>query len=455
MDRAKEMGEGNIPRLLLKFSIPGIIGMLVNALYNIVDRIFVGRGVDSLAIAGITIGFPIMLITMAFTMLIGIGATSLISIRLGEKKKEEAELILGNAIVLLVIVAIVFSGLSLLFMDPLLQKLGASNIVLPYASQYLRIILLGTVLMSLGFGMNNFIRAEGNPRIAMYTMLIGAIANIALDYLFIFIFHWGIQGAAIATVIAQAISAVWVVYYFLGGQSVLKIHRKNFRLDYSIVAKVVAVGFPMFAMQLVNSLQQTILNKSLSIYGGDLAISVMGIIFSVTTILLMPVIGINQGAQPIIGFNYGAKQYERVKETLKLAIIAATVIVLIGFFITRLFPVQIISMFSKDDMELIRLGTHGLLVTCMLLPIVGFQIVGSSYFQAIGKPKQATILTLSRQLLLFIPALLILPRFLGLEGIWRTLPVADLGSFILTGIWLANELKNLGGKRQKELLNSA
>jgi len=453
MDRSKQMGEGNVTRLLIKFSIPGIIGMLVNALYNIVDRIFVGRVVGSLGIAGITIGFPVMLVTMAFSMLVGMGATSLISIRLGEQKKEEAELITGNAIVLLILIAITFSALGLIFLDPLLKIFGASSAVLPYATQYLRIILLGTVLMSIGFGMNNFIRAEGNPRVAMYTMLIGAVANIILNYIFIFIFGLGIKGAAVATIISQGISSAWVLYYFLFGNSVLRIRRINLKLNPSIILKVLAVGFPMFAMQLVNSLQQAILNKSLSIYGGDLAISAMGIIFSIGTIIIMPVTGINQGAQPIIGYNYGARQYDRVKKTLKLAILAATSIALIGFLVIRLFPEQMIALFSKNDIELIKMGTHGLLTFFLLLPVVGFQIIGSNYFQAVGKPKQATILTLSRQALLFIPALLILPHFWGLEGIWRTAPVADLGSFVLTGICLLNELKNLDRQHNKKVLN--
>lgn len=443
MDHSKQLGEGSIGRLLIKFSIPGIIGMTVNALYNIVDRIFVGRGVGSLAIAGTTIGFPIMLIFMAFSMLVGMGATSLISIRLGEKKKEDAELIAGNAMLLLIILSLSLSILGLLFLTPLLELFGASSAVLPYASDYMRIILLGTVLMGISFGMNNFIRAEGNPRIAMFTMIIGAVANIILDYYFIFILDLGIKGAALATIIAQGISAAWVLYYFLWGKSFLKIRRKNLKLQLLIIQQIVTIGFPPFAMQLVNSVQQLILLKSLGIYGGDMAIAAMGIIFSISTILVMPVIGISQGAQPIIGYNYGARQYKRVKETLKSAIAAATLIVSVGFVCARLFPEAIVALFAKNDMQLIALGSHALLTFFLFLPLIGFQVVSSNYFQSIGKPIQATILTLSRQILLFIPALLILPQFWGLEGVWRTQPVADLGSFILTGLWLFYELKRL------------
>ena len=443
MDHAKQLGEGSLGTLLLKFSIPAIVGMTVSALYNIVDRIFVGRGVGSLAIAGITIGFPIMLIVMAFSMLVGMGATSLISIRLGEKKKEEAELIAGNALLLLIILSLSLSIPGLLFLTPLLKLFGASNEVLPYAGDYLRIILLGTVLFGISFGMNNFIRAEGNPHTAMYTMLIGAVANIVLDYYFIFILGLGIKGAALATVIAQGISALWVLYYFFFGRSVLKIQWKNLKLEPFVIRSIFTIGFPPFAMQLVDSVKQVILLKSLGIYGGDLAIAAMGILFSISTILVMPVIGISQGAQPIIGYNYGARQYKRVKKALQSAIAAATLIISLGFVFTRLFPEAIVALFAKNDIPLIALGSHALLTFFLFLPIIGFQVIGATYFQSVGKAKQATIITLSRHILFFIPALLILPQFWGLEGVWRTQPVADLGSFILTGLWLFYELQRL------------
>jgi len=442
--RAQQLGEEKIAKLLLKFSIPAIVGMMVNATYNVVDRIFVGRGIGSLGIAGITLGFPIMLVTMAFAMLIGMGATSLISIRLGEQKKEEAEVIAGNAVVLLMLISVTISVLSITFLKPILIAFGASTDVLPYAMEYLTIILVGTIIMGISFGMNNFIRAEGNPRIAMYTMLIGAITNIGLDALFIFVLELGIKGAALATVLAQGVSALWVLHYFLFGKSTIKLYRRNLRLNPAIVTKIMAVGFPPFAMQLANSLQNAILNKSLSIYGGDIAISAMGVIFSIATFMIMPIIGINQGVQPIIGYNYGARQFKRVKEALKLAIIVATSIAFIGYIITRIFPHKLISLFNSTDTQLINIGTNGMLIFFFFLPIIGFQIISSNYFQAVGKPKQATILNLSRQFLLFIPALLILPKLWGLDGIWLAAPVADAGSSLITGTWLYYELKFLG-----------
>ncbi len=443
MDHSKQLGEERVSRLLLRFSIPAIVGMLVNALYNVVDRIFIGRGLGSLGIAGITVGFPIMIIIMAFGMLFGIGATSLMSIRLGEGKKEEAEQIIGNAMVLLISSALLISVLGLIFMDPLLRKFGASEAVLPYARDYLRIILFGAVFQSVGFGMNSFIRAEGSPKTAMFTMLIGAILNTILDPILIFNFNLGMKGAAYATIFSQAVSAAWVLYFFYGGKSSLKIHSKNLRLRWPIVVGIISIGMAPFAMQLAASVLTVILNTSLQSYGGDIAISAMGVINSVTMLFLMPIFGINQGAQPIIGYNYGARRFDRVKEALTQAIAAATAVVMLGFLATRFFPETLIRLFYDKDAELIALGSHGLQVFLFFLPIIGFQIVGANYFQAVGKPKQAMLLSLSRQVLILIPALLILPRIYGLEGVFMAGPLADLVSSVLTAIWLTLEFRHL------------
>ena len=448
MNRSEQLGEEKISRLLLKFSIPAVIGMLVNALYNIVDRIFIGRTVGEPGIAGIAIGFPLMLVLMAFGMLIGIGATSLVSIRLGEKKKDEAEVILGNSMMLLIGIAVVLTSVGLLFLDPLLRLSGASQTILPYARDYMSIILFGVIFQNIGFGMNNFIRAEGNPKIAMYTMLIGAILNIILDAVFVLVFGWGVKGAALATILSQAVSAGWVLYYFLGGKSLLKIHIRNLKLQLPIVTKIVAIGSAPFAMQMVASVLGIIINNSLKIYGGDVAIAGMGIINSIAMLILMPIFGINQGAQPIIGYNYGAEKFDRVKHALKLAVIAATVVVTVGFIVTQLFTRQIISVFIKDEIQLIEFSTHALRVFLIFLPIIGFQMVSANYFQAVGKPKQAIFLSLSRQFIFLIPALLILPIFFKLEGILIAGPVADLGASIITGIWIYRELKNLDDKHQ-------
>ena len=455
MDRSKQLGEEKVVKLLLKFSLPAIIGMLVNALYNVVDRIFIGNGVGSLGIAATTIAFPIMLIILAFAMLIGIGATSLISIRLGEKKKEEAELILANGIVMLAGVSLLISALGLVFLEPLLKIFGASQAVLPYAKDYVRIILWGSIFQCVSFGVNGFIRAEGDPKTAMVTMLIGAILNTILDPIFIFVFNWGIAGAAYATVLAQLIATAWMFKYYFSGKSLLKLHWQNFKLNPAIMSSIFAIGSAPFSMQLAACLLTVILNNSLSFYGGDVAISGMGVIHSVITLILMPIFGINQGVQPIIGFNYGAGKFDRVKEALKLAMLAATAIVSIGFVVTQLFPQQIISLFNREDQQLIVFGTHALRTFLIFLPIIGFQIVGANYFQAVGKPKQAMFLSLSRQVLLFIPALLILPGIFGLDGILMAGPASDLISSLITGLWLWREFANLDQKHRDSCLSEA
>lgn len=450
MNQSDQMAVETIPKLLIRFSLPAIVGMLVSSLYNIVDSIFVGRGVGSLALAGVTVSIPIITIFMACIMLIGMGATSLISIRLGEGRGDDAERIIGNALVLFLIIGITLTIVGLIFLEPILIFFGASPNILPYSMDYMRIILMGSTLLAIGTGMNNFIRAEGNPKIAMNTMLIGAVTNIILDYIFIFIFKWGIKGAATATIISYGVTSTWVLYHFLAGNSSLKLRFENLKLKGLVVKGIMVVGFPTFVLQVTGSIQQLILNRSLAEYGGDLALAVIGIIMIIITFLVMPAMGISQGAQPIIGFNYGAKNYGRVKDTLKLSILSATLIVTFGFLISRVFPAQLIGMFN-DDPELIKLGIHSMEIFFKFLPLIGVQMISSSYFQATGKPNQATILGLSRQVLIFIPLLILLPRYFGLEGIWWSGPLSDLGAFLLTSLWLWVEIKNLN--RSEDLKN--
>lgn len=454
MDNSIQLGEQKILNLLIKFSIPAIIGMVVNALYNVVDRIFIGNGVGKLGIGGITISFPVMLIMMAFSVLIGIGANSLVAIRLGQNKKEEAEGIFGNAISLMIIISLAITVIGLIYLDPILKLLGASEQILPYAKDYLQIILIGGVFQTIGMGMNNFIRSEGNPKIAMYTMLIGAVINTILDPLFIFVFHWGMRGAALATIFSQFFSAAWVLLYFLRGKSLLKIHRKNLILKPSVVSGILALGAAPFAMQLAASVQNLIMNTSLVNYGGDIAISGMGIVNSIITLMIMPLFGINQGAQPIIGYNYGAKKYDRVKKTYKLTVIFATVIVIVGWVATRLFPRQFVYLFNRTDTELIEFGVMAIKRFLIFLPVIGFQIVSSNYFQAVGKPKHSALLGLSRQVLILIPALLLLPRFFGLEGVISAGPLADIVSSLITGIFILIEMKKLAAKHESTLTKS-
>lgn len=449
MVNTKSLENEKISSLLWKFSWPAVIAMLVNSLYNIIDRIFVGRGVGDIAIAATTVAFPIMLILMAVSVLIGVGATSLISIRLGQKKSEEAERIAGNAIVLLILFPICISSIYFLFSDPILKFFGASAQVLPYARDFTHIVMLASALGSISMGMVNFIRAEGNPRMAMYTQIAGTLINVVLNYIFVMRLGFGIKGSAMATVCGQTFSCLWVLRYYLWGPSLLKIRLKNFKLQRSLVFNIMAIGFAPFAMQLAHSLQNTILNKALTTYGGDMALSAMGIIGSVATLMFMPIFGISQGAQPIIGFNYGAQQYDRVKEALKKAVIVGTVIAVVGTTAMNIWAVQIVGLFSENNISLTTLAAHALSVYFLMFPVAGFQIVASQYFQAVGKPVQSTILGLSRQLLLLIPLLLILPHFWGIEGVWRAQPIADLLSALITAFIIIREIRHLRGIEMK------
>jgi putative MATE family efflux protein len=311
---------------------------------------------------------------------------------------------------------------------------------------YLQIILIGGIFMGVGFGMNNIIRAEGNPRIAMATMLIGALMNAILDPIFIFLFGWGIQGAAIATILSQLVSAIWVLRYFLSGKSTLHFHFKNLRLNPSIVSRIFLIGIAPFVLQIGATLLYVILNKNLHLYGGDTAISVMGIITSINMLILMPIFGINQGAQPIIGYNYGAQQFDRVKETLRTATLAATGVVIIGFLFIMGFPQGFIQLFNKTDQNLISMGVKALRIFLLMLPLIGFQIVGTGYFFAVGKAKEAMFLSLIRQLLILIPLVVILPQFFGLIGIFAAGPISDAIAFVLTALLLGIEFKKLDQK---------
>lgn len=444
------MGTEKISRLLFRFSLPAIAGMMVQATYNVVDRIYIGNGVGPLGIAGATVGFPVMLVLMAFGMLVGIGGAAALSIALGEGKKELAQKILANSLSLLLIESLFLMAAGLIFLDPLLTLFGASDAILPYARDYLQIILLGVVVNQIGFGMNNFIRGEGNPRVAMVTMLIGAGLNIILDPLFIFVLDMGIRGAAVATVISQFASSVWVMAYFLGPRSVLSIKLHEMRLDRGVVIRIIAIGSAPFVMQLTSSVLNMILNNQLQRYGGDLAISSVGIIYSVLMFILMPIFGLNQGAQPLIGYNYGARRFDRVKEASRLAIIAASVITLTGFLAAQLFPAGLVSLFAPGNRELLDMAVPAMRRFFLMVPLIGFQIVASNYFQATGQPKKAMVLSMSRQVLFLIPLILILPLFWGLEGIWFAPPVSDVLSALVTGLYFFIDIRRLDKEKQRE-----
>jgi len=444
VDRSQELGQTPVGRLLWRYFVPAITGVLTNALYNVVNRIYIGRGVGSLALAGLSVTFPIMIIAMAFGMLVGMGAAALVSIRLGQRNKPEAEKILGNAFMLSLLISLGVTVLGLLARDPILALFGASPETLVYARQYITIVLWGNIFQGTGFGLNNLIRAEGNARTAMYTMLVGAVCNALLDPLFIFVFKMGVAGAAVATVISMAISSVWVLLHFTGGSSLLRLRPENMRLDRSIVLGIMSIGMAPFAMQLAGSVINALFNIQLIKYGGDVAVGAMGIINGVAMMVVFCVIAINMAAQPIIGYNYGARQYPRVRRTLKIAIVAATAFTTAGFLAVELFPGAIIGLFNRSDPGLLRIGVPGMRVLLAAFPVVGFQVVSSNFFQAIGKARISMFLNLLRQVIVLIPMVLILPPLLGIDGVWLSGPIADLAAAAITAVMISRELRRLG-----------
>ncbi len=442
MDRSEALGKEPVGKLLWDFSLPAIVGMLVNALYNVVDSIFVGNGVGQIGLTAVTIAYPIMLVMMGFGMLIGVGASSLVSIRLGQQNKEAAEKILGNSLTLLFIIAAVFTTVLMLFLDPILRALGAEGEVLGYARDFTHIIAIGSISLYLGFGLNNIIRSEGNPRIAMFTMLISAILNIVLNPLLILGVGLGIKGSALATVISQTVSAIWVLAYFFSRKSILKIKTENLRLSGPVVGEIIKIGISPFLMQIAASVVSLLFNVSLIRYGGDLAVAAYGIAGRVGMLILMPIFGINQGVQPIIGYNYGARHYARVIEAVKKATFAGSVFSVLGFVFIQVCDVYIVRLFNSNP-ELVSLGSYAIRIVLLMLPLIGFQVVGASYFQAVGQAGKAAFLSMSRQVILLIPLILILPQFFGLGGVWAASPVADLVSAMITGGYLWSEMKRL------------
>ncbi|AIY82494.1 MATE family efflux transporter [Clostridium baratii] len=444
MNKQKRLGEEPILKLLLSFSIPAIVGMVVNTLYNIIDRMYIGRieGIGPLALTGVGITMPIMTIILAFGMLVGIGTAARVSLKLGEHNKDSAEEHLGNAFTLIIIISIAITILGLLFLDPILGIFGASENTEIYARQYMQIIFVGTIVNMLSFGLNHSIRSDGSPKVAMLSMLIGAITNIILDPVFIFGFGMGVRGAAIATVISQILTTVWILQYFTVGKSIIKLKASNLKLKFPIIISIFSIGMSPFSMQLAASVVQVLANNSLKEYGGDLAIGAMTIISSVSMIFLMPIFGINQGSQPIIGYNYGAKQYDRVKEAVKYGVIAATIIVVIGWIVTQSAPQILIAIFNNDP-ELVGIATNGIKIYLFMMPFVGFQVVSSNYFQSIGKAKISMFLSLLRQVILLIPCILILPKIFELNGIWLSGAVCDGLSSFITGIIFLYSVKKL------------
>lgn len=433
MDSQKRLGELKIGKLILEFSVPAIIGMMVNTLYNIIDRVFIGHipDVGKLAMAGVGIAMPLMTIIMAFGMLIGIGTATKISIKLGQNDKQGAEKLLGNAFILLLITGISLTIIGLIFTEPLLKMFGASDTILIYGKEFIQVIFGGCIFNMMSFGLNHSIRSDGSPKIAMTSMLISAIINIILDPIFIFGLNLGVRGGALGTVVAQAVTAIWVLYYFTKGSSVLKIRKENLKLDKESILSIFAIGIGPFSMQLANCAVQIVSNNSLQTYGGDLAVGAMTIVNSLSLIFMMPLFGLNQGLQPIIGYNYGAKNLNRVRKTIKYGITIATIIEVCGFIVIQGFAENLVLIFNGDP-ELIELAAFGMRTFLFMLPLVGAQIIITNYFQSIGKVRISMFLSLLRQVIVLIPCLIIIPMFKGLSGVWMAGPTADLISVIIT-----------------------
>ena len=437
-----ELGTEPIGKLLWAYSLPTIIGTLVNALYNIVDRIFIGQGVGPMAISGLTLTFPMMMILGAFGMLIGQGSATQISIYLGRKDKKTAENILGNAFVFTFITMSIVISVSLFFLDDILIAFGGSEATIPYAKDYLKIIIPGHIFTALSFGFNNSMRASGYPVKAMLTMLIGAIINTILDPIFIFVFDWGIEGAAYSTVISMAVSAIWVMRHFTNPKSNLHFKRGCFKLKKKIILAIISIGMAPFFIQVSASLVNALMNHALRNTGGDLAIGAFGIINSFSTLIIMGIVGLNNGMQPIIGYNYGARQNDRVLKTLRYGIIIATLATTFGGLCAELFPRQLARLFTSDS-ELIELTAHGMHICYALFVVVGGQIVVTNFFQAIGKAKISIFLSLTRQLIFLVPFILIFPPIWGLTGTWMALPCADLISTVVAATMLYFQVKKL------------
>ncbi|WP_240666522.1 MATE family efflux transporter [Longirhabdus pacifica] len=430
-DMSKRLGEQNIAKLILNLSFPPVIGMLVMSLYNVVDTIFIARAVGTNAVAGVSIVFPIQLIMSSAVAALGIGGAAVISIKLGEKKRDEANHIYGNVIVLGFIVGILMIITGLLFTDFILSLLGATDTIMPYARDYFVYILFGMIFMAFGMPASNIARAEGNAKIQMITMITGASVNIVLDPIFIFGFDMGVAGAAIATVISQVAAAGFVFhYFFMSNKSTLKVRSQHLRLHLQMIKDILSVGSSAFARQVAGSFTFIAINYMLIQNGGELSVAVFGIVHKTMVLTLMPLVGIVQGVQPIVGYNYGARKFNRVHEAIKASLKITTIYCVGLFLFIILFSELMMSLFT-DDAAVIAMGKDALRIIFLAIFTVGFQSIISGVFQALGKAMPALILSSARQILFLIPLILILPIYFGIYGVWLAFPVADILSFLL------------------------
>ena len=422
------LGTERIGKLLVQYSIPAIIGMTITSLYNIIDSIFIGHGVGAMGIAGLAITFPLMNLVVAFCTLVSAGGSAISSIRLGQKDMDGAAEVLNNTLMLCLVNSFLFGSISFFFLDEILRFFGASNDTLPYARDFMQAILLGTPITYTMIGLNNVMRATGYPKKAMLTSMVTVVCNIILAPIFIFHFDWGIRGAATATVISQFIGMVWVVSHFLQKTSIVRLQPGFWKMKKRIISSIFSIGMSPFLMNVTACVIVIIVNNSLQHYGGDMAIGAYGI---------MNILGLTMGMQPIVGYNFGAQKHDRVKATLRLSIIAGVCITSTGFIICELFPHTVSAIFTSDE-QLIDMASRGVRIGIAMFPLVGAQIVIGNFFQSIGKAKISIFLSLTRQLLYLLPGLIILPRYMGLDGIWTCMPVSDFFAFVtaVIALWI-------------------
>ena len=443
---ALELGTERIRKLLVQYAVPAIIAMTASSLYNMVDSIFIGQGCGPLAISGLALTFPLMNLSAAFGAMVGVGASTLISMRLGQRDYDTARTVLGNVVVLNTIIGLLFAVVMLLFLDPVLYFFGASEATLPYAREYMEIILLGNVVTHMYLGLNAVMRAAGHPRKSMYATIITVILNSVLDPIFIFGFDWGIRGAAIATILAQIVSLMWQLRFLSNRNELLHFQRGIYRLKRRIVSNILSIGMAPFLMNLAACFITILINRSFKEHGGDLMIGAYGITNRVAFLFVMIVMGLNQGMQPIAGYNYGARQFDRVLRVLRLTLYGATILSIGAFLLGEFLPRAAVSLFTTDE-ELIGLAVTGMRLSFLMFPLVGFQMVATNFFQSLGMASKAIFLSLSRQLLFLMPALLLLPSLFawgGLEsswGVWCALPLSDLIAAIVTLVMLIKQLR--------------
>ena len=441
-----KLGESPIPKLLWYYSLPSLVGTLAGALYNIIDRIYIGQGVGALAISGLALTFPIMNLLGAFGMLVGHGAAARVSLLLGNGNTREANAILPNTLILSLFFYLIVSSLCYIFLDPILYAFGASEQTLPYASEYLRIIIPGHIFTSLSYAYTNIMRASGHPMRAMNTLILGALLNVILDPIFIFAFNMGIRGAAYATVLSMFISCAWIMHFYFRKDNTLSFRKptsNNSQLSiFNSQISILSIGLSSFLLHTATSLVNVLMNHTLQRYGGDLAIGAFGIMTSFTSLIVMAIVGMAQGMQPILGYNYGASQFARVRTTLKLCAITATIITSIGCICAVSFPNLIARCFTSDP-DLLRITTNGLRIYASTFFVVGFHIITTNYFQSIGRAGVSIFLSLSRQILLLIPFILLFPPLWNLNGAWLAQPASNIISAAIAVIILSIHLKKL------------